>query len=326
MLRLATIGTSWITADLAAAASATGRVELVASHSRDRARAAEFANANGFRRGVSSLPELFSDDVDAIYVASPNSEHFEQVRAALEAGKHVLAEKPLTPTAAQTAALFELASRRGVVLLEAMRSAYDPGMAKVRELLPRLGAVRGVHFRMIQRSSRYDLVLAGERTNVFDPALAGGALLDIGVYCVHPLVALFGEPDAAALAEVTLPTGADGAGEILAAYPGFTAELAYSKITASALPSEIQGELGTLSIDFIPKPRRLELTTAGGTEEFEIVGATNNLLYEVERFCDLVAGLDSAEVDTQNSLRTARLLDRARESIVGGPHTKSAVS
>ena len=100
-------------------------------------------------------------------------------------------------------------------------------------------------------------MLAGERVNIFDPAMAGGALNDLGVYCAHALVNLFGEPERVVAALVPIASGADGAGAALAVYDGFVADLSWSKITDSALPSEIQGELGTLEIDAIDSARRL---------------------------------------------------------------------
>ncbi|MGU7710165.1 Gfo/Idh/MocA family protein, partial [Escherichia coli] len=94
-------------------------------------------------------------------------------------------------------------------------------------------------------SSRYSLVLAGERVNIFDPAMGGGALTDIGVYPVHAMVSLFGVPETVQGAAVTIATGAEGAGVILATYPGMVVDVEYSKITRSGYGSEIQGEDAT---------------------------------------------------------------------------------
>ena len=261
MLRISTIGTSWITRQFAADAAGVDGIEIGSAYSRDADRAAAFAAEIGAAGSSADLAELLaSPEVDAVYVASPNSAHFAHALAAVEAGKHVLVEKPATVTAADFQALCDAAASHRVVLLEGMRTGYDPGLAKVRELIGELGVVRRASLRYCQRSSRYDQVLAGERVNIFDPALGGGALNDIGYYCVSAMVALFGEPDRILAGLVPLPGGADGAGTALALYPGLVVDLGFSKITASALPSEIEGERGSLTIDRIQSPRALRLT------------------------------------------------------------------
>jgi predicted dehydrogenase len=315
MIRFATIGTSWITTQFADAVARVPGVELAVAYSRDAGRAEAFAHEIGAGSSSADLAGLLaSDDVDAVYVASPNSVHFEQALAAIRAGKHVLVEKPATQTAAEFATLATEARTAGVVLLEAMRTAYDPGTVRVRELVGQVGTVRRVSLRYCQRSSRYDLVLAGERVNIFDPALAGGALNDLGVYVVSALVALFGEPERVVAATVPITGGADGAGAALAVYNGFVADLGWSKITASDLPSEVQGELATLVIDHVPAPRRLELRRLDGTvEEFVVDAPAFDLCYELERFAQLCDGAD-ATVDHERTLATLRTLEAIREA------------
>lgn len=313
-VRVATIGTSSITETFIEAAHDSDAVEVVVCYSRDRDRAAAFAARNGVPQGTDDWDHAL-ELVDAVYVASPNSLHADQIRRCLTADRHVLAEKPLTGSAIRSEALFELAAERGLVLLEAMRSAFDPGMTDIRRLLPTLGAVRLAHFSYCQRSSRYDQVLAGERVNIFDPAFEGGALADLGVYCAHPLVDLFGEPTWVQAAAVHLPSGTDGAGSILAGYPGFVATLTFSKISASSAPNEIAGELGTLTVDHIALPRSITVDYLDGRRVVVSVDApTNNLGYEIERFADLIVTGTQPSAETWRSLAAAQLIDRARES------------
>ncbi len=256
-----------------------------------------------------------------MYVGSPNSAHREQVRRAIEAGKHVFVEKPAVPTAGEFAALCEQAATSGVVLFEGMRNVYDPGFDVVRELLPEVGAIRRVAFSYCQRSARYDKVLAGEPVNIFDPAMAGGALLDLGVYSIAAMVSLFGEPEHVAAMSVRIASGVDGSGVALLQYPGFVGEVEYSKITRSDRPSEIQGETGTLVIDRIEQPTRVTLTRLDGSVDVrELDGPENNMVYEVRRFADLVGGLDSkdaahtAEADNARTAMTLRVVDEITTS------------
>ena len=313
MLRIATIGTSWITRQFASDAGLVDGIVLACAYSRDGTRAAAFAAEIGAASSSDDLPAVLASEVDAVYVASPNSAHYSQALAAIEAGKHVLVEKPAALGAADFQTLSDAAAANGVVLLEAMRTAYDPGLARVAELLGELGVLRRASLRYCQRSSRYDQVLAGERVNIFDPALGGGALNDIGYYCVSAMVALFGEPTGVRADWVTVPGGADGAGTALASYPGLVVDLGWSKITASSLASEIEGERGFLTIDRIHSPRVLRLTRLDGTSEtHEVPGPEFNLAYGIQRFADLCRTGGDTGPDHASTLGALRVLESIR--------------
>jgi len=316
MIRLATIGTSAITERFADAVAANEGIRIDVAVSRDAQRGRAFADRLGIAGTSSDLDALYaSGEIDAVYVGSPNGAHAAQAQAAIAAGIHVFLEKPATPTAAEFAALVDQARARGVVVFEGMRNVYDPGMARVAELLPQIGAVRLVSFGQSQYSARYDLVLRGETPNIFDPALAGGALFDLGVYPLSALVHLFGAPSSVTGSTVTIATGADGAGAAVLAYPGHVAQLSFSKIGFSQRPNEIQGELGTLEIDEITQPRRIALTLRGGERAEETIeGADNNMVYEVARFGALVRGDADPAPDQQRSLAVLRAVEAIRGS------------
>jgi predicted dehydrogenase len=314
MIRLATIGTSSITRHFARAVDLSDGIQIGCVYSRDPGRARALADDLGVAATASDLPRMLaSPDIDAVYIASPNSEHGVQARAAIDAGKHVLVEKPAVTGAAEWADLVGSATGAGVVLLEGIRNEYDPGMTVVRDSLPRLGVVRRVSLRYEKRSARYDLVLAGERVNMFDPVMAGGALMDLGVYCAHALVTLFGSPQRVVAAAVPVRSGVDGAGAALAVYPGFVADLSYSKITTSVLPSEIQGEQATLLIDHIASPRTLTLQYGDGTSEQLVVpGPPHGLVDEVRRFVQLVEAGDDPAQDHARTHQTLQIIDAIR--------------
>lgn len=314
MIRVATIGTSSITERFAGAVARADGIRVEVVFSRDAARGAEFAERIGAPRSSDDLDALLSSgEIDAVYVGSPNGAHAAQARDAIDAGVHVFLEKPATPTSAEFADLVERAQARGVVMFEGMRNVYDPGMARVAELLPRIGRVRLVSFGQSQYSARYDLVLEGETPNIFDPALAGGALFDLGVYPLSGLVHLFGEPTAVAGSTVTIATGADGAGAAVLAYPEHVAQVSFSKIGVSHRPNEIQGELGTIEIDEITAPREIALSLRDGTRTAEHVeAASNNMVYEVLRFAALVRGDDDPTPDQQRTLAVLRAVEAIR--------------
>ncbi len=310
MIRIGIVGTSSISERFAEAVGHVGGVEVSRVASRDAQRARAFAEKIGVEGIAVGLDELLdADDVDAVYLASPNSAHVAQVQTALDAGIPVLVEKPATLTAPQWEELVARATARGVVLLEAMRTAYDPGLAAVADMLPRLGTVRRVSLRYEKRSARYDHVLAGEQANIFDPALGGSALRDLGVYPLHALVHLFGVPRAVQGVRIGIASGTDGLGSALAVYDGFVADIAWSKITDTALSSEIQGEEASLRIDAIDAPRCLELTPHGGVAETIRVEAPENVMVgEVERLRDAIGGADLS-ADHARTTATLRLVD-----------------
>lgn len=309
-----------ITHQFATSSRRVPAVQLAGVFSRDAERAATVAADLGAATSWSSLDEaLASPDVDAVYVASPNSLHHEQCLAALRAGKHVLVEKPATPTSAEFEELVAVAAELGVVVMEGMRNAYDPGFELVRELLPQVGTVRRVSFEYAQRSSRYDQVLAGEQVNIFDPAMAGGALNDLGVYCVSALVDLFGPPADVSAEHVVIGSGTDGSGVALLRYPEFVADVSWSKITASSRPSQIEGELGTITIDKMGEPRRIGLHLLGADPvEHDVAGSDatgafiGNMHHEIERFVALVAGQANPADDQRRTLETLRLVEAIR--------------
>ncbi|OAN40927.1 Gfo/Idh/MocA family protein [Microbacterium sp. H83] len=318
MLTIGTVGTSRIAGELALAAAAVGGVSVRTAFSRDQGRAEDFAREHNIAKAVSTPRELWDDSgLDAVYIATPNSTHERWVCDALDAGKHVLVEKPAVSRSASFVALAQWASAHDLVLMEAMRSVYEPGFDLIEEWLSVIGPVRHVSFALCQRSSRYDKVLAGEKPAIFDPELGGGALRDLGVYPIAALIRLFGEPSDAIGRTFSLPTGADGVGTALLTYPEFIAEVTYSKITASRRPSEIQGERGRVLIDQIDQPREIVLAASGRPPVRRIVDLPPSDLRPVlRRFRDLVGGDRDAGRDQRATAATLAVVEQVARSWV----------
>ncbi len=324
MLRIATIGTSGITACMLDALSHVEGATFAGTLSRDRQRAAAFTSEHGGTTPFSSLDELAaSDEVDAVYIGSPNALHHDQALACIAGGKHVIVEKPFCADRREAAEVFEAARDAGVVALEAMRPLHDPAFHAIGEVLPRIGDIRRATLRFGKYSSRHDEILAGRRTNIFDCAMASGSLMDIGVYCVEPLIELFGTPDRIFAAGALLNEGTrgltngpiDGSGVILASYPGMTAVLAHSKTTDDLSDSQIEGELGTITIKGISAPSavRVELRSDAGRQtdsvgyssahtvgwDIDLPASENTMRHELSDFVEAVenvrAGGDCTE-------------------------------
>lgn len=183
----ATIGTSKITQKFLSAAKECEGFKLVAVYSRDIKKAEQFAGEQGAERFYDSLDMLAADkDVEAVYVASPNYMHYKHVMKLLKAGKHVFCEKAIASNHAEAEEMFRTAQERHLVLLEAVRPVFDPGMQAIKNNLYKLGAIRKANISYCQYSSRYDSFKEGQEHNIFSRECSAGALMDIGVIvCTH---------------------------------------------------------------------------------------------------------------------------------------------
>lgn len=308
------IGTNVITERFLEAGKDAEGFCLRGVYSRSREKAVDFARKHGADLAFDSLEDMAScKEIDAVYVASPNSLHASQSIQMLKGGKHVLCEKPIASNQREFEEMKKVALEKRRILLEAMRSVYSPGFQAIRENLHKLGKIRRVSFQYCQYSRRYDNFKKGIIENAFNPALSNGALMDIGVYCVHPLVSLFGKPEKVISSSLKLSNGIDGAGTILTEYPDFQGELLYSKITDSRVPSQIQGEEGSLVIREIPDPQEVVLYYRDGrTEILEIPRTENNMVYEIREFLRLIREKRYSHEYLENSQMEIELMDEVR--------------
>lgn len=251
MLKLGIIGTNWITQQFVDAATASGEWQLTTVYSRHAETASAFATKNHATSTFTDLTDFFSHgDFDVVYIASPNSLHFEQAKLAIEHGKHVIVEKP----AVANQALFEqldecLAAHPDVLLFEAARQIHEVNFKRVQHQISQMELIQGATLTYMKYSSRFDAVRSGQEPNIFSPKFAGGALQDLGVYVVYDAVGWFGMPDEVAYYPTMLSTGVDGKGVAILRYPTFTVTLNIGKTSNSALPSEINGLRDTIVMD-----------------------------------------------------------------------------
>jgi len=318
-MRFAIVGTNWITDHfIQAGRTVEGfRAEAVVSRSAERADA--YAERHGIPHRFADLDEMTASGVvDAAYIATPNAVHAEQAIRCMDRGLHVICEKPLASNAAEASAMIEAAKRNGVLLMEALKTTFLPNFEAIRDGLPRIGTVRRVQASYNQYSSRYDAYRAGTVMNAFDPALSNGALMDLGVYCLYPVVRLFGPPRAVKANGVLLSSGADGEGSLILEYDGMEAVVTYSKITFSDAPCEIQGEDGNLVFDKMSQPTRVERRTRHGeVEDLTRPQSEHTMRYEIAHFMETVrqGRTESSVNDFATSLATMRVMDEARRQM-----------
>ena len=242
-------------------------------------------------------------------------------------GKHVLCEKPFASNAREVRQMIEAAQRNNVTLMEAMISTLNPNFNIVKEKMKDLGTIRRYFASYCQYSSRYDKFKEGIILNAFKPELSNGAVMDIGIYTIYPMVALFGKPQKIEAQGIVLHTGADGQGAVNFQYDGMNATVLYSKIANSALPTEIEGEAGNLlldkihitkQVDFIPR----QVTAQGKEQEnhCQSIGIPldkSEYYYEMAEFMNLIEqGKQESTLNSwENSLTTLEIIDEIRRQL-----------
>lgn len=292
MINFAVIGRNFITDWFLEAAAEFPELVFRGVYSRTPETAAEYAALKGAEKTYSSIDEMCCDNaLDMVYIASPNICHEEQAVKILNAKKHVLCEKPATISYASLSHILDAASNNNKVFMEAMVPLHMPAFAEIKKILPSLGQIRHIDFSFCQYSSRYDKFKNGIITNTFDPTLGNGSFMDLGIYCVHFLLALFGFPEKIHAVSSFIPGSIDSSGVVAASYKDKTASLTFSKVCSSTNFSQISGENGCLLIDKISRPKKLTLTLKNG--ETKITNCSekrHEMAYEIENFISQING------------------------------------
>jgi predicted dehydrogenase len=286
--------------------------------SRSSGRAQQFAADFGVEHYYGSYTALAADDsLDVIYVATPHSEHFEAARLCLEAGRPVLVEKPFTVTAAETSQLIALATSRRVFAMEAMWTRFNPIVREVTDLVAggAIGRVVAVQADLAGAAD-YD-----PDDRLWNPALAGGALLDLGVYPLSFGSMLLGAPDEVQAVMSPAPTGVDASTAVIARYPGGAVGVYYCGLWAkSPRVATITGTTGLITVGSASgapffKPDSYTLVPARGeprTRQITLHG--EGFTYEAAEVARcLRAGLtESPLMPLAGTLEVMRALDAAR--------------
>jgi D-xylose 1-dehydrogenase (NADP+, D-xylono-1,5-lactone-forming) len=309
-VRLGLLSTASINGAVLGARSDDAPFEVVAVGSRELARAEAYAREHEIPCAHGSYDALLDDDgADAVYIALPAALHHEWTMRALEAGKHVLVEKPYTRRPEQVDEAWALADERGLVLTEGYMWRHSPQTRLLRELLPSVGEVQAVRTAFFGRLDRDDDVR-------FVPELGGGSLLDVGCYCVSAARLVLGEPTRV-YAEAWLGRG--GVDE------RFSAVLRFGEVTATlecgftARTSRIEvvGRDGILLVpQAFPDPPGVVLLD--GVEHRVEPG--NQYRAELEDFCAAIRGERRVLVGHAEMSGQARALDALlRSAETGAP-------
>lgn len=292
-MKIGTIGTGFIVDTFLDAVKNNEGVEVLSMYSRKEESARPLATKYGIQTIYTNLEDLYNDrDLEFIYVASPNSLHYQQALGALLAGKHVICEKPFTSTVKELEHLISVAKEKQLFLFEAITTIHLPNYKKMKEHIKELGQIRIIQCNFSQYSSRYDALLAGNITNVFNPEFSGGALVDINLYNIHFVMNAFGKPNTVHYFANKHPNGIDTSGIAILQYDGFIAECVGAKDTRSKTLAQIQGEKGYLYVTSTSGVQEVEIHIGDHCETFNLQDSKNNLYYETGVFRDLYNGHD----------------------------------
>jgi xylose dehydrogenase (NAD/NADP) len=301
------LSTANINAKLLAGAAQSDRVQVVAVASRDAARAEAYANQHGIERAHGSYEALLDDpEVDAVYISLPNSMHVDWSVRALEAGKNVLCEKPLSRHPDEVERAFDAADRAGRLLMEAFMYRHNPQTKRLQDLVGE-GAIG--RLRLIRAAFSFPLA---DSPNVrLDPALDGGGLMDVGCYCVSGARLLAGEPVQVYGEQVAATTGVD---DVFTGSMRFSGDV-LAEIDCGLAPPmrdelEAIGEKGSIFLDDPWHCRKpvLELRSAEGAEQIALEPVDSYRL-ELENMSDAISGRAELLLGRDDAVGQARAME-----------------
>ena len=314
--RLGILSTAHINRLVIPGAHASEKVDLVAVASRDQARAEEYARAWEIGRAYGSYETLLEDpDVDAVYISLPNTLHCEWSIKALEAGKHVICEKPLSRHVDDVIDAFAASERTGRLLTEAFMYRHNPQTTRLVELVAD-GAIG--QLRLVRSAFSYSLY---DTANIrLRPDVEGGSLMDVGCYCVNGSRLLGGEPEAVVGEAYTGPTGTDWVFAGMLRFPG---GVVAQFDCGTSLPERDELEaIGTEGSIFLDDPWHcrqpmIELRRDSGVERIELEPVDSYLL-ELENLGEAIHGEAPLLLGRDDAVAQARTLEALHRSAKAG--------
>ncbi len=316
-VRWGVLGTGGIARSFVGDCAAVG-VEFVAVGSRTTASAKSFADEFDIPRAHGSYEDLVADpDVDAVYVATPHSRHAADALLAIEHGKHVLVEKAFTITAAEARAVADAARRADVAVMEAMWTRFLPQMAMIRQVLAegRIGRPRLVE------ATHHQALPSDPQHRLNDPALGGGALLDLGIYPVSFAVDVLGLPESVVASGTLSEQGVDTQMGIVMTHAGGTQSTVHFALDlASPNTASIIGEDGRIDLDatwFTPTTWRIRDRDGAVVEEFDGREERTGYGHEARAFETMIESgtHEGGPMDLEESVGIMALLDEVRRQV-----------
>jgi D-xylose 1-dehydrogenase (NADP+, D-xylono-1,5-lactone-forming) len=315
-VRFGVLSTANINEHVLNGAAASDRAEIVAVASREQDRADAYARAHDIPRAYGSYDALLADpELEAIYISLPNSLHIEWSVLALHAGKHVLCEKPLDRREAEVARAFDAADRAGRLLAEAFMWRHNPQTARLQELVGS-GAIG--ELRQIRAAFSY--TLTDEQNVRLRADLDGGALMDVGCYCVSGARLLAGEPETVFGGQLTGPTGVDVRFVGVLRFPNDV--IAQFHCGFDLPPESLLEPIGSRGSIVLRDPWHarkpgLEVRRDDASEWVDVELA-NSYRLELENLADAIRGVGEPLLGRDDALAQARVIEALYRSAATG--------
>ena len=315
-VKLGTIGSGFIVRYVLDNVKRTEGIELEAVYSRSQEKGEELAGAYGCGKVYTDMDAFLADEnINLVYIATPNLLHYEQAKKALLAGKHVLLEKPFTTKLEHAKELEQIARERNLFLIEAAPTSFLPNFEILKEHLGRIGKIKLVMSNFSQYSSRYDAVLRGEKPAIFDPEYAGGCLMDINFYNVLLNIHLFGKPKTATYHANRYPGLSDTSGVLVLEYDGFISTNAGAKDTWGVNFFQIEGEQGYIYIENgSASLTSIRVVTKNSDETYNVQHDPNRWYYEIQEVTRMLRDEEHPALwrRLERTLETVETIESAR--------------
>ena len=292
MLKLGIIGTGAISHHFIETAHASGQYQLTTVYSRNLETAEQFARRYSNVQLFDQMDAFLMSSFDVIYIASPNSLHYSQAKAALLSGKHVILEKPAVTQPHEWQDLVQTAKEHQCFIFEAARNYHEDAFATIKNFLANK-QILGADFNYSKYSSKMPNLLTGDTPNVFSDRFAGGALMDLGIYPLYASIRLFGKPLDANYVAQQLENSIDLNGDGILSYSDYQVHIKAGKNITSNLPCEIYTTDGTLTLNTIEHIQSAIFTDHQGKElQLPIQQAPHNMTEEVTNFTNMIKQAD----------------------------------
>lgn len=249
-MKVGIIGAGMIVHDFLGFASEVANMELVAlcATPGEEEKIMELCKKHNIPNHYTDVDAMLANqEVEVAYVAVPNHLHYSMCKKAMEQKKHVICEKPFTSNSKELEDLIRIANEQKVILVEAVSTQYLPNTLKIKETIKQLGNIKIVSANYSQYSSRYDAFKQGNVMPAFNPAMSGGALMDLNIYNINFVVALFGKPLHVDY-QANVEKGIDTSGILTLDYGSFKCVCIAAKDCKAPIATNIQGDQGCITI------------------------------------------------------------------------------
>lgn len=316
-MNLVVIGTSRITEMFISAALQTRQIRFLGTCSRSSAKAEAMNIKFGAERTYSDIDEVIADeDVDIVYIASPNSLHYPQTKKALLAGKHVISEKPIVSNIREIDDLIEISKTASGMLFEGITTLHLPGMEIIRQHLSMLGKISIISTEFNTLSGKYQDYLQGKDPNELSLKFSGSTLVDLGIYNIYFVMLLFGMPMNVRYFANKGISGVDLSGALIMQYEDKIAIAVVAKDNPGDNRTLIQGENGYIKVNgYVNALSSIEIVCKGERFEFFVPNYPNHMRHECEAMFDCMTRNDRQLMfDWLNLSRSVtEILDIARK-------------